>query len=68
MPSRQSAAFEPGVWRPHSYPTAPTYTAPPGSIDLNDLSRLVDAAASLTSAEDGVLQVGVGWMDGRRLA
>ncbi|KAI8475159.1 MAG: Lon protease C-terminal proteolytic domain-containing protein [Monoraphidium minutum] len=27
-----------------------------GSIDLNDLSRLVDAAASLTSAEDSVLQ------------
>lgn len=33
---------------------------PPGSIDLNDLSRLVDAAASLTSAEDSVLQVGGG--------
>lgn len=27
-----------------------------GSIDLNDLSRLVDAAASLTSADDATLQ------------
>jgi ATP-dependent Lon protease len=27
-----------------------------GSIDLNDTSRLIDAAASLTSAEDTVLQ------------
>lgn len=27
-----------------------------GSIDLNDLSRLVDAAASLTSADDVTLQ------------
>jgi Lon-like ATP-dependent protease len=28
----------------------------PGNIDLNDLSRLVDAAASLTSADDVTLQ------------
>jgi hypothetical protein len=35
---------------------APRHPSPPGSIDLNDLSRLVDAAASLTSAEDSVLQ------------
>lgn len=30
--------------------------APAGSIDLGDLSRLVDAAASLTSADDVTLQ------------
>jgi hypothetical protein len=42
----------------HSSLTPPILTPPKGSIDLNDLSRLVDAAASLTSAEDSVLQVG----------
>lgn len=29
-----------------------------GSIDLNEQSRLIDAAASLTSADDATLQVG----------
>lgn len=31
-------------------------SCPAGSIDLGDLSRLVDAAASLTSADDVTLQ------------
>ena len=43
---------------PPWYPATPrrTLMSLTGSIDLNDLSRLVDAAASLTSADDATLQ------------
>lgn len=43
---------------PHTLPLLPFLCpcAPAGSIDLGDLSRLVDAAASLTSADDVTLQ------------
>jgi hypothetical protein len=58
----------PPTTRVHHPPLLPVLTCPPptltccpactspGSIDLGDLSRLVDAAASLTSADDVTLQ------------